>query len=141
MHQLSPGGFDLREPLLGQGHVSWPTFLANFRIFGILGFESRFLPDDRGIIRNTQVRLLNAGVRVLELTHGQISRHFWSTWWSDFWSTVSTAFARKPWLTVYRAHSGSSPAGGKTGQIMTKIICTIATLQSTITLNLTIGSP
>ena len=24
----------------------------------------------------------------------------------DYESTVSTAFARKPWLTVYRAHSG-----------------------------------
>ena len=55
-------------------------------------------------------------------------------------STVSTAFARKPRLTVYRAHSGSSPAGGKTTQIMTKIIWAMATLQSTITLNLTIGS-
>ena len=70
-------------------------------------------------------------------------------------STVSTAFARKPWLTVYRAHSGScrygfnktfwiqqysSPAGGNMTQIMTKIIWAIATLLLIITLNLTIRS-
>ena len=49
MHQLRSWGFDLREPLLGQGHVSWPIFLANFRIFGILGFESRYRPPDQGV--------------------------------------------------------------------------------------------
>ena len=48
MHQLRSRGVDWKKIWLGQGHVSWPIFLANFRIFGILGFESRFLPADRG---------------------------------------------------------------------------------------------
>ena len=34
-----------------------------------------------GIIIYTQVMLLNAWVTVLELHHGQISRHFWSACW------------------------------------------------------------
>ena len=30
--------------MLGQGHVSWQIILRIFRIFEILGFESRFRP-------------------------------------------------------------------------------------------------
>ena len=59
------------------------------RIFGFSDFSGLGLDIGlpiRGFIQGTHVMLLNAGVRVLEPTHGPISRHFWSTWWSDFWS-------------------------------------------------------
>ena len=174
---------------LNRGHISrhlcsawWSLFVCRFFGFSDLsGLRIYDVSPVRGIIHNTQVILLNAWVVVLELNRSQISRHFLPAWWSEFWSifrifgilgfeqgfdpadqenhsqhpgdafehlshssganrgqssrhlcphggrifaprccvsTVSTAFARKPWLTVYRAHSGYSPAGGKSGQMV-----------------------
>jgi len=124
----------------------WSDFWSIFGFSDFPGLVIYFAPPIRGIINHTQAMLLNVWVTVLGPTRGDISRHFWVAWWPGFGpafreSTVSTAFARKPWLTVYRAHSGSSPTGGKTAQIMTKIIGSIGTTNSTIPLNLTDRSP
>ena len=71
-------------------------------------------PAEQGVINDTQAMFLNVRVTVLGLIHCDISRHFWSAWWPDLAphreSTVSTALARKPWLAVYRAHSGTVSA-------------------------------
>ena len=48
-------------------------------------------------------------------------------------------FAREPWLTVCRTHSGSSPTGGNTAHIMTKFIYAMAILYSTT--NVTFDRP
>ena len=117
--------FNVRVTVLepNRGQISrhfWSAWWSDFwRIFGFSdfpGFGIYFAPPIRGIISNTQTMLLNVWVTVLGATRGDISRHFWSAWWPDFGpafreSTVSTAFARKPWLTVYRAHSGSCRYG------------------------------
>ena len=58
------------------------------RIFDFSNFSSLILDfgvSIRGIIHNTQVVLLNARVPVPDPNRGQISRHFWSACWSDFW--------------------------------------------------------
>ena len=61
------------------------------RISGFLDF-SDLSPDMglsiRGFIQNTHVMFSNARVRVLEPTHGPISRHLWSAWCPDFWSDL-----------------------------------------------------
>ncbi len=74
MHQLSLQGFDLRKIYVDQGPVSWPMVLGNFRAVRFLGFGGGFRPPPtRGIIRNTQVMLLNAWVTVPEPNRSPIS--------------------------------------------------------------------
>ena len=45
---LRSRGFDLRKPLLHQGHVPWLTFWRFFRIFEICRFDAIFRVFDRG---------------------------------------------------------------------------------------------
>ena len=89
----------------------WAGFGLIFRFSDLFGLAMDFAPPTRGSITDVQATLLIVRVAVLGRIRGDISRHFWSAWWPDFGhafreSTVSTAFARKPCLTVYRAHSG-----------------------------------
>jgi len=71
----------------------------------------------------------SAGQRLLHCRYG-----FNKTFWIQQYS-CGYGFNKTFWLQQY-----SSPAGGKKTQMMAKIICTIATLLLTITLNLTMGS-
>ena len=49
------------------------------------------------ISRHTRAMFLNAKVTVLVADCGQISRHFWSAWWSDFlWIFVLPQFVADP---------------------------------------------
>ena len=65
--------YSFRAETMVDGLPRASRFLANFRIFGIFGFESDFGLPIGGIIRNTQVRLLNAWASALELNRVHIS--------------------------------------------------------------------